>query len=54
MRQCEVYVHDIKAGVLTEDENGYSFTNDSLLLQHAVRRRKQRDTSQVITYLTRR
>ena len=33
MRQCEVYVHDIKAGVLTEDENGYSFTYDKAYLQ---------------------
>ena len=33
MRQCEVYVHDIKAGVLTEDENGYSFTYDKTYLQ---------------------
>ena len=33
MRQCEVYVHDIKAGVLTEDENGYSFIYDKTYLQ---------------------
>ena len=33
MRQCEVYVHNIKAGVLTEDENGYSFTYDKPYLQ---------------------
>ena len=33
MRQCEVYVHNIKAGVLTEDENGYSLTNDKPYLQ---------------------
>lgn len=33
MRQCEVYVHDRKAGVLTEDENGYSFTYDKTYLQ---------------------
>ena len=33
MRQCEVYVHGVKAGVLTEDENGYSFIYDKAYLQ---------------------
>lgn len=28
MRRCEVYIHGIKAGVLTEDEQGYAFTYD--------------------------
>ena len=28
MRGCEVYIHGIKAGVLTEDEQGYAFTYD--------------------------
>ena len=30
MRQCEVYVHDIRAGLLTEEDNGeYIFAYDS-------------------------
>ena len=33
MRQCEVYVHGVKAGVLKEDENGYSFIYDKPYLQ---------------------
>ena len=29
MRQCEVYVHDIRAGLLTEEDNGeYIFAYD--------------------------
>lgn len=28
MRQCEVYIHGIKAGILTEDEQGYTFAYD--------------------------
>lgn len=31
MRQCEVYLHGIRAGVLTEEDNGeYVFTYDKL------------------------
>ena len=33
MRQCEVYVHGIKAGVLKEDEDGYSFAYNKTYLQ---------------------
>lgn len=34
MRQCEVYVHGIKAGMLTEDDNKeYVFTYDKSYLQ---------------------
>ena len=30
MRQCEVYLHDIRAGLLTEEDNGeYVFAYDS-------------------------
>lgn len=33
MRQCEVYVHGIKAGILTEDDNReYIFTYDTSYL----------------------
>ena len=33
MRKCEVYIHGIKAGVLMEDDNGYSFAYDKPYLQ---------------------
>ncbi len=33
MRQANVYLHDIKAGVLTEDENGYAFRYDGEYLK---------------------
>ena len=33
MRQCEVYIHGIRAGVLTEDDNRtYTFTYDAAYL----------------------
>ena len=34
MRRCEVYLHGIKAGMLTEEDNGeYTFTYDSSYLE---------------------
>lgn len=34
MRQCEVYLHGIKAGMLTEEDNGeYTFIYDSSYLE---------------------
>ena len=34
MRRCEVYLHGIRAGMLTEEDNGeYTFTYDSSYLE---------------------
>ena len=33
MRQAQIYNHNIFAGTLTEDENGYTFEYDSTYLQ---------------------
>lgn len=33
MRQCEVYIHDIRAGILVEEDNrSYTFTYDNAYL----------------------
>ena len=34
MRRCEVYVHNIKAGILTEAPDGYVFEYDADYLQN--------------------
>ncbi|MEG1718681.1 MAG: HipA N-terminal domain-containing protein, partial [Bacteroidales bacterium] len=35
MRQAEIYNHNILAGILTEDETGYTFQYDADYLQSA-------------------
>ena len=32
MKQAVIYLHNVKAGLLTEDENGYSFEYDTAYL----------------------
>ncbi len=36
MRQAEIYLYDRLAGLLTEDENGYTFQYDSVYLADAL------------------
>ena len=36
MRQCEIYLHGIKCGLLTEeDDKSFTFSYDSVYLQRA-------------------
>ena len=35
MKRASVYLHDYKAGTLTEDENGYTFLYDKDFLESA-------------------